>query len=298
MKYEQITLTNTVRENLPGKFIKLSKGYTHYELLEANGPNADGPKGSDLVVLVHGFSSPMFVWDKVAPFLKKNGFNVLRYDLYGRGFSDRPNYTYDKDIYDSQLINLLSALGYEDTSFHLVGLSMGGEISTIFTSRHPEKIKTLTLVDPAGLPTDLSTPPNFVLKIPFVKYIINRIMIGNLDKNFYRPENFPEYEQKYTAQMQYKGFRDAIKSSLLHMDMQGASEEFKKAGNTQIPKLLFWGENDETIPYEVHEKVQEKMKDLKFVSVPECGHMPNYEQPNIFNNALLEFLQTHSKQKQ
>src|SRR6056297_3832870 len=125
MKYEQITLTNTVRENLPGKFIKLSKGYTHYELLEANGPNADGPKGSDLVVLVHGFSSPMFVWDKVAPFLKKNGFNVLRYDLYGRGFSDRPNYTYDKDIYDSQLINLLSTLGYEDTSFHLVGLSMG-----------------------------------------------------------------------------------------------------------------------------------------------------------------------------
>ena len=42
------------------------------------------------VVLAHGFSVPYFVYDPTFEFLTQAGFRVLRYDLFGRGFSDRP----------------------------------------------------------------------------------------------------------------------------------------------------------------------------------------------------------------
>jgi len=50
------------------------------------GRSARGPA----VALVHGFSVPYYVWDPTAPELARAGFRVLRYDLYGRGYSDRP----------------------------------------------------------------------------------------------------------------------------------------------------------------------------------------------------------------
>ena len=92
---ESKTLDDNIRRGLPGQFIKLSDGYVHYEL---SGPD-DGP----VVILIHGFSAHYFVWDDTHPALTKAGFRVLRYDLYGRGFSDRPNVTYDEQLFDRQL---------------------------------------------------------------------------------------------------------------------------------------------------------------------------------------------------
>ena len=75
-------LNDTVRANTPGSFVLLSDGYTHYEL--------GGDENGEPVVLVHGFSVPYFIWDPTFDFLTKSGFRVLRYDLFGRGYSDRP----------------------------------------------------------------------------------------------------------------------------------------------------------------------------------------------------------------
>ena len=55
MKYEYEELNQNTREKLSGDFVHLSAGYTHYEL--------DGPEGGEVVVLVHGFSTPLFIWD-------------------------------------------------------------------------------------------------------------------------------------------------------------------------------------------------------------------------------------------
>jgi pimeloyl-ACP methyl ester carboxylesterase len=78
MKYEQEELNKNTRKMLPGEFIQLSDGFTHYEL--------DGPEEGDVIVLVHGFSTPLFIWDPTYEYLLDKGFKVLRYDLYGRGW--------------------------------------------------------------------------------------------------------------------------------------------------------------------------------------------------------------------
>ena len=63
--------------------MRLSDGFTHYEL--------GGPPTGHLVVLAAGFSVPYYIWDPTFSALTEAGVRVLRYDYYGRGFSDRPD---------------------------------------------------------------------------------------------------------------------------------------------------------------------------------------------------------------
>ncbi|MFX1507287.1 MAG: alpha/beta fold hydrolase, partial [Promethearchaeota archaeon] len=91
MEYEHEELNEATRKTLKGEFIQLSRGYTHYEL--------DGPVDGDITVLVHGFSTPLFIWNPTFELLVREGFRVLRYDLYGRGYSDRPVLKYTMDLF-------------------------------------------------------------------------------------------------------------------------------------------------------------------------------------------------------
>lgn len=76
-------------------------------------------------------------------------------DLYGHGYSDAPeDVIYDVDLFLQQMIELLHALELSETPFILVGHSMGGLISANFATRHPELIRQLILVCPAGIPVD------------------------------------------------------------------------------------------------------------------------------------------------
>ena len=60
-------------------FVDLPSGRTHYEAIGA------GPA----VILIHGVSGPLQTWEKTATALVDAGYRVIRYDLFGRGFSDR-----------------------------------------------------------------------------------------------------------------------------------------------------------------------------------------------------------------
>src|SRR5919109_740116 len=73
---------------------------------------AAGEDGLSDVVLVHGFSVPFFIYDPTFEFLTRAGFRVLRYDLFGRGFSDRPKARYNIDLFVRQLGELLDGVGF------------------------------------------------------------------------------------------------------------------------------------------------------------------------------------------
>jgi len=144
-KSESRPLDDAARAEAPGQFVQLSDGMTHYELA--------GPEDGPPVTLVHGFSTPAFIWDPAFAALADAGYRVLRYDLFGRGYSDRPDVTYDDALFDRQLAELLDALDFP-RPMALAGLSMGGAIVARFTQKRPDQVKSLLLLDPAGLPMD------------------------------------------------------------------------------------------------------------------------------------------------
>src|SRR5215211_8356132 len=113
-------LNELTRKQASGSFIQLSDGFTHYELSNA--------EAEETVVLVHGFSVPYFIYDPTFAFLTQSGFRVLRYDLFGRGFSDRPDTRYNIDLFVKQLADLLNALRFT-RPVTLIGLSTGGPIT-------------------------------------------------------------------------------------------------------------------------------------------------------------------------
>ena len=144
-KVDSLELNDSTRSKLNEKFIKLPCGTTHYAL-EGNGDKK--------AVLVHGYATPLFIYDKIAEGLTKNGFTVLRYDLLGRGLSDRVDSDYSHSVFVRQLEELTDAV-FGNESFFLVGTSMGGAITAAFTAKNPDKVKKLVLLAPAGMKFDV-----------------------------------------------------------------------------------------------------------------------------------------------
>ena len=88
-----------------GAWAELSQGNLYYRW---HLPSPDKDNGETLV-LVHGFSTPHFVWDGVKGFFLDAGYKVLVYDHFGRGLSERPAVIYGKALYVESLRELLLA---------------------------------------------------------------------------------------------------------------------------------------------------------------------------------------------
>ncbi|MEQ9126282.1 MAG: alpha/beta hydrolase, partial [Alphaproteobacteria bacterium] len=121
--------------------MQLPGGQIHYQF--------SGPEDGPLIVMVHGYSTPGFIFDQNAAALREAGFRVLQFDHFGRGWSDRPDTAYDADFYDAELMSLLDTLGISKP-VGLVGLSMGGPIVAEFAARHPQRVSKVFLFVPAG----------------------------------------------------------------------------------------------------------------------------------------------------
>ncbi|KAL7285274.1 hypothetical protein ACG7TL_000368 [Trametes sanguinea] len=82
--------------------------------------------------------------------MAQNGFRVLVYDLYGKGYSEAPHTTYDWSLFVTQLALLLQYVYWDET--HVVGFSMGGGIAAAFTAALPHLVSgKVVLIASAGL---------------------------------------------------------------------------------------------------------------------------------------------------
>ena len=274
------------RQSIDGNFIVLDNGYTHYQL--------KGDADAETVVLVHGFSVPNFIWDPTFHALTEAGYRVLRYDLFGRGFSDRPKTDYTLKLFADQLRDLLDALHITEP-INLCGLSMGGPITATFTADHPERVKKLALFDPAGgkvLPHPISLK---LLLVPGIGELLiglfgDKILLKSMKTDFYNLDWVADFIAKYRPQMQYSGFKRALLSTMRGDALGDSSALYRRVGKLGIPTLLIWGEQDKTVPFDQAKDVQASLKNARFHSIPNSGHIPHYEKADEVNPILLDFL--------
>ncbi len=279
-------LNDDTRRLTGGSFVQLEDGVTHYELSNITKDTT--------VVLVHGFSVPYFIFDPTFHFLTQYGFRVLRYDLFGRGFSDRPDTRYNVDLFDRQLLNLLDTLRLT-RPVNLVGLSMGGPITATFTARHPERVKSLTLIDPAGARSLAQTPTLKMIRLPLIAEAILLLVGGEpfvniVMKDFFDQNLVEQFKARYVVQMQYKGFLHALLSSTRDGMLDSFLNTYRKVGVMNRPVLLFWGRNDTTVPFEHSNVLCNAIPNAEFHILENCGHIPHFEKPDEFNPILLDFL--------
>ena len=279
-------LDDAIRASTSGEYVQLSDGITHYELA--------GPEDAQTIVLVHGFSISYQIWDSVFAALVEGGFRVLRFDLYGRGTSDRLRISYNQDLFDRQLLDIFNVLQLGH-SVDLIGLSLGGSISAIFCDRHPELVRRLVLIDPTG----------FQLKIPvWTKLLLlpvlgelafgligEKVLLSSMIKDYYGGDGYPEYVEIVRQQMKIVGYRYALLSTIRQGMLGEIPGTYRRIGERNFPVLLIWGTEDRVIPFEISEKVCEAIQTIEFHPIHGAGHVPHCEQPQLVNPIIMEFLQ-------
>ena len=285
MNPEKATLDAAARSGAPGRFIALSRGTTHYDIA--------GPDSGRVVVLVHGFSVPYYIWDSTAAGLSAAGYRVVRYDLYGRGLSDRPDTEYDGMLYDRQLGELLDSLRITGP-VDLVGLSFGGFVTAHYVTGHASRVRTLTLVDPVSQ----ASPVPASLRIPVVGpwlWQVKRVpeMADNQVTDFLHPERHPTWADQYRPQMRFKGFGRALLSTAVFSSGVVYDSLYAGVSRTGIPVLLIWGKQDQTVPFELSEVIRRSIPSVEFVPVDSAGHLPHIEQAQLVTARLAAFLEAH-----
>ena len=290
-----VLIPNSEREELDAQkrdelfpedaFTKLSDGVTHYEW---SGPE-DGPR----VVMVHGFSSPFFIWDRNVAALTEAGFRVLRYDLFGRGLSDRPRGHYDAALYERQLLELLESQGVTEP-FDLIGLSMGGGIVTQFTGNHPERVQKLALFAPVGY--NNMPPISRLMLVPglgewLIRVLGKRMLLNGMLKEVGDDtEAIKILQKEYARQMHFKGYKRALLSTLRHGPMEQQQALYKKMASQERKAMLFWGTEDGVLSYEQHKGLLDDVPFIKPYSIQGGKHMANYQNADEVNPILIDFL--------
>lgn len=242
---------------------------------------------------MHGFSTPYYIWDPTFEALAGAGFRVLCFDLFGRGFSDRPQTAYNIQLCVTQLSQLLTALEIKEP-VHLVGLSYGGPVVAGFANQFSELVRSLTLINP--LVTNAVLGKFQALNFPIVGellmafYVAPFVLPKSQSLDFYKPERFSDWETRYKDQMRYKGFSRAILSTFRNVRNMFPELDYRVIGKTSLPVLGIWGEHDQTISREDMRQLESLIPQMHFHTIKNAGHIPHYEQPDLVNPIIIDFL--------
>lgn len=114
--------------------------------------------------MLHGFSQTADGWRYCLGQVQALGYRTLTFDFYGSGRSACPPVAYTLDFYVQQVRDLLAYLQLSEQPITLIGSSMGGLISSVYTSRYGAHVERLVLINPAGVPHSAWELLKYVIK--------------------------------------------------------------------------------------------------------------------------------------
>ncbi|UWQ53560.1 alpha/beta fold hydrolase [Leisingera caerulea] len=256
------------RQTAPGAFARLSGGLTHYRWT--------GPLRGPVAVCVHGLTSPSFVWNGIAKGLGAMGYRVLTYDLYGRGYSDRPQGPQDRAFFLTQLEELLQDQEAGD-DVTLIGYSMGGAIATAFAAAHPERLRELILLAPAGFGRSEDRMTQIIRHVPLLgdwlmHAIYPALHIRSTGRERQLPSSVPGIIDLQQQELRYRGFIPAVLASLRGILNEDFTEELRSLHSKGVPALAIWGQEDAVIPPASAGLLAERARSVRQEDIPGAGH--------------------------
>ena len=274
------------RQDAPGDLVTLSDGVTHYEW--------HGPSRGNVVVCIHGLTTPSYVWQPLVQRLTGLGLRVLTYDLYGRGLSDRPPGRQDRAFFLRQLDELLTALEV-DRSVTLLGYSMGGAIATAYALDHPERVDRLMLLAPVGLGHKMSRFLTFCAEAPGVGEWAIRLLGAvmhrrGIDRRLTPDPALPDFTDRAATAMDLRGTLPAVLSSLRNMMEEDMALPHRQLGDSGLPVVAVWGAADRIIPLSAMGRLAKINRNARQVELPGATHSLPYTHPDQIMDAFTETL--------
>lgn len=276
-------MTANVRRNAPGDFVEIAGGVIHYQW--------HGPVTGPVIVMVHGLTTPSFVWRDQVPALTQAGYRVLTFDHFGRGYSDRPMERQDMAFFIRELDGVLDGLNVR-AGYDLLGYSMGGGIVTQFASLRRDRIRKLILIAPTGF---LQGRPNWVARWPIAGDLAMFIFGGWSLRRGAKKAGLAEGVDAEMIALQrretrYAGYGAAVLSSLRHAIYLDLREAHRILKEREMPILAIFGSADDVIPPDNAMRLREVNRAAQIVDIKGAGHGLVTTHPRQVNDAILAFL--------
>jgi abhydrolase domain-containing protein 6 len=258
---------------------------------------ASDRKGAESIILVHGFSANKDNWIRFTKALDKK-YHVIAVDLAGHGDSEKLLTTDYGLIKQAERLNaFVSGLGID--SFHLAGNSMGGAISAIFSLSHASKLKSLTLMDSAGIEGNSQSEyydalekgenPLIATDEASFEYRMNLTM----SKPPFLPWPLrPALLRQTLARedINKKVFSDMV-ATKERLTIEFFGQEIKSVmAKYPLPTLIMWGKEDRILDVSAAAAFKKLIPQATVHIFPEVGHLPMVEIPDESAKVYQEFL--------
>ncbi|MFO0706170.1 MAG: alpha/beta fold hydrolase [Nitrospira sp.] len=250
------------------------------------------------VLLIHGFGGSMWQWEYQQAALAGQ-FRVITPDLLGAGFSDKPDIEYTPEQLLDFLTGFLDALQIPKAA--MIGNSMGAGLAIGLALDHPTRVTSLVLID--GLPPKvldhlgsptlrraLTTPaPSWL--VSFGNWLFGGQMLESTLREFIHDPALltPAVLDRSNRNRQRPGLFRALLT--VGTNLPRWEREFApRIGTITQPTLVIWGEEDRVFPLAVGDALHRLIPGSQFLRVPNAGHIPQWEQPDLVNVQIRSFL--------
>jgi len=274
----------------------------HYAELD-NGKRiayVDEGSGRDAIIFVHGLGSYLKAWHKNVSGLKDD-FRCIAVDLPGYGKSSKELHSGSMEFYGDVLVELMETLDIDQAT--IAGHSMGGQIAMVMALKHPERVKRLILIAPAGFEPFTEGEKEWfreVMTVDGVKLTSVQQIRANVVANFYNMPDDAEFMITDRIALRDAGDFDrycyTVVKSVEGMVNQPVNHLL---GKIEQPALIIFGENDNLIPNPylnggstagIAEIGAAQLPDNTLLMIPNCGHFAQFEKPDVVNQAVSDFM--------
>jgi pimeloyl-ACP methyl ester carboxylesterase len=286
VRARQRDMNDAARADAPGQFVRLSGGITHYQW--------HGPASGQVIVLVHGLSAPSFIFAGLVPILTGAGYRVLTYDLYGRGYSDRPRARQTAEFFARQLDELLQDQMVAGP-VTVLGYSMGGAIAPGFAIYSPARVARLILIAPAGFGHRLGGMAGFMAKTPVIGDWLMAVFGGSNLRRRAMAEAatsaaIPDVTARMIRETRFRGYSRSILASLRDLLGRNLTDVHRELAARRVPVLAIWGTRDATIPVAHAQSLAEANPTARNVILDGLDHSLTFTHPDEVATHVLDFM--------
>jgi pimeloyl-ACP methyl ester carboxylesterase len=260
--------------------IKIANGFLEYEKLGKGIP----------LLFIHGYPLSRKIWKPQLDGLSDLALSIS-VDLRGHGDSFAFEGPYSMDTLASDCKRLLDDLTIKSPVV-VCGLSMGGYISLAFYRAYPEIFKGMILTSTRSGPDSAEAKANRDASIKNALEFGAIYIADNMLPRLFSPVTLSTNPDlvKTVHEIMVNTSIQGIVGSL--EGMKNRLDSTPLLSQISCPVLIIHGADDQLIPQKEAELMDRQIPNSRLIKIAEAGHLPNLEQPDRFNKAVWDFLQS------
>ncbi len=241
------------------------------------------------VLLIHGFPLNNYLWDLQLDELAGIA-RLITPDLRGHGATPPTDPPYSLAMFSDDCVALLDHLGLTEPVV-VAGLSMGGYIALDLACRHPERVSGLIL---AATRAGADSAEGKAGRDDMARLVQAEGVAAVADRmlpKLLAPASYGELPDlvEFVRDIMLATSEDGVVGALAAMrDRPDRTPELPRI---ELPTLVIHGQEDQLIPADEARAAAEALPQGELVLIPGAGHLPNLEQPGLFNDAVRIFLE-------